>query len=251
MQVITSNPVSRSDRIAVVRSGLTAALLLLAGLMAGWLCFGTPLLTALQPQGRPSALQVATGVLGWAFAIVVPAGFLLFGMARAVTTVEAASALRPRALSPGLKRALGPEHLAATDLRIPGGRRVHELILGPFGLVVLGDVPPASVSRHRGDRWEIRDGRGRWIPIEGPLDRASRDAERVRGWLTSDDRDFLVRVYAAVVTADPTITRTATCAVVAPGALAAWLASLPAQRGLTPSRRGRLGELIQEVAGKG
>ena len=34
------------------------------------------------------------------------------------------------------------------------------------------------------------------------MDRAARDAERVRGWLGTYDRDFLVRVYAAIVTDD-------------------------------------------------
>lgn len=251
MQVIASNATSRSDRLAVARSALSAGLLLLAGVMTGWLCLGTPLLSELQPSGRPSAMQVAAGVFGWAFAIVVPAGFLLFGLARAVATLDAASALRPRAVAPRLAKSLGSDHLAVTDLHIPGGRRIHELILGPFGIVVLGDLPPASVSRHSGDRWEIRDRRGRWIPIEGPLVRASRDAERVRGWLTADDRDFLVRVYAAVVTRDPSVARTPTCAVVAPDALATWLAGLPAQRGLTPSRLGRLGDLIRSFAGGG
>ena len=53
-----------------------------------------------------------------------------------------------------------------------------------------------------GRRWELRDDRGRWVPIEAPVDRASRDAERVRGWLGGEDRDFVVRVYAAIVTDD-------------------------------------------------
>ena len=94
----------------------------------------------------------------------------------------------------------------------------------------------------------MRGSRGRWIPIEAPLDRAARDAERVRGWLATDDRDFLVRVYAAVVTDDERVERTPTCAVVRPGDLAAWLEALPGQRGLTPDRRERLVELIRSVA---
>src|SRR4029079_13785356 len=113
---------------------------------------------------------------------------------------EAVLAARPTAVTPRLAKALGSDPLAATDLMLPGGRRIHELVLGPFGIVVLGDVPPPGVSRHVGSRWEIRGARGRWIPIEAPLDRASRDAERVRGWLSTHDRDFLVRVYAAIVT---------------------------------------------------
>ena len=149
--------------------------------------------------------------------------------------------MRPRTITPRLARSLGPSHLAATDLELPGGRRIHEMVLGPFGIVVLGDVPPPSLSRHVGTTWEIRGERGRWIPIEAPLNRAARDAERVRGWLTTDDRDFLVRVYAAIVTDDQRVERTDACAVVAPGELAAWLGGLPAQRGLTDDRRAQSG----------
>ena len=135
-----------------------------------------------------------------------------------------------------------------TGLVIPGGRRLHEMILGPFGILVFAVVPPPSITRHVGGRWEIRDDRGRWIPIEAPLDRATRDAERVRGWLASDDRDFLVRVYAAIITDDKTVDRSPACAVVA--ARASWRRGswrCP-QRGLNEERRARLAETIEDVA---
>ena len=251
MQVIVADaPRSRSERLAIVRSGATAVLLLLAGVLLGWLCLGTPLISSFIPEGRPSALQTALGVMAWGFAILVPAGFLLIGVARVASTIDAAGALRPTAVTPTLARALGPDHLAATDLLLPGGRRIHELVLGPFGIVVLGDVPPPNVSRHVGSRWEIRGARGRWVPIEAPLDRASRDAERVRGWLATHDRDFLVRVYAAVVTDDPRVERTPTCAVVRPADLAGWLEALPTQRGLSGERRESLVALIRSVAAR-
>ena len=249
MQVIAADaPTSRADRIAVYRTAATAVLLLVAGAMLGWLCLGTPLINSFIPDGRPSPLQFIVGALAWGVAILVPAGFVIIGFARMAAAVEAAAALNPRTVTPTLAKALGPDHLAATDLVLPGGRRIHELVLGPFGIVVLGDVPPPSMSRHVGSRWEVRGNRGRWIPIEAPLDRASRDAERVRGWLSTDDRDFLVRVYAAVVTEDERVERTPSCAVVKPGELGAWLEALPVQRGLTPSRRERLVELIRSVA---
>jgi hypothetical protein len=249
MQVIVADaPRSRSNRLAIARSAMTAVLLLLAGALLAWLCLGTPLINSFIPDGRPSTLQTAMGVMAWGFAILVPAGFLVFGIARVAATIDAAADLRSTAVTPSLARALGPEHLAATDLMLPGGRRIHELVLGPFGIVVLGDVPPPGVSRHVGSRWEIRGARGRWIPIEAPLDRASRDAERVRGWLSTHDRDFLVRVYAAIVTDDPRVERTPTCAVVAPADLAGWLEALPAQRGLSGERRESRVALIRSVA---
>ena len=252
MQVIAAAPpVTISARLAVARSAVVAALLVVAGASLAWLFVATPIVNLLMPAGQTSTTQAAVDILAWVVAIIVPAGLLLIGVARIAETVEAAAALKPRALTPALRAALGPDQLAATDLRLPGGRRVHELVLGPFGIVVFGEVPPMSFSRAVGGRWEIRDERNRWIPVEGPTDRTGRDAERIRSWLSSDDRDFLVRVYAAVVSEDPRVARTPTCAVVAPTDLAAWLAGLPAQRGLSAERRARLGDMVREAASRG
>jgi len=248
MQVIAAHRSSARDRLSIVRSAATALLLLAAGAMLAWLCLGTSLMAGFIPTGRPSGAQMAVGVAAWGFTILVPAAFVLIGFARIAATIDQAVALRPRAITPKLAKSLGQDHLAATDLVLPGGRRIHELVLGPYGIVVLGDVPPPSMSRFVGSRWEMRDNRGRWIPIEGPLDRAARDAERVKSWLASDDRDFLVRVYAAIVSDDRRIERTPACAVVPPAELGRWLEALPVQRGLTADRRERLVELIRSVA---
>ena len=205
MQVIAVNSsASVADRVAVARSLAVAVLLLVVGVALGWLCLGTPIVSRFIPYGRPSPAEIAGGILVWGFAIVVPAAFLILGVVRFAAVLDALSGSRPRRVTPHLAQALGADHLAATDLVLPGGRRLHEMVLGPFGIAVLGDVPPPSVTRHVGARWEVRDNRGRWIPIENPVQRASRDAERVRSWLTSEDRDFLVRVYAVIVTDDPT-----------------------------------------------
>jgi hypothetical protein len=249
MQVITAGPsIIRAHRRDVARSAVSAVLLLAVGVLLAWLCFGTPLVSRFTPEGRPTAVATAIGVFAWGFAIVVPVGFLIVGVARLVATFEAASALRPPPLARSLARRLGPEYVVATDLLVPGGRRIHELVLGPFGMVVLGSVPPRAVSRRAGNLWEIRDQRGRWVPVESPQERTSRDMERVRGWLAAHDRDFVVRLYAAIVTDDDRLERTPTCAVVAPRDLADWLAALPPQRGLTPVRREDLVELLESVA---
>jgi hypothetical protein len=248
MQVIASSaPATRGNRVALARLGLVAVLLLVTGTMLAWVFLTTPLLQALVPTSRPTAVQTAVGIAAFGFAIVVPAGFVILGIAHLAGAVEGLQAIRPRTSTPRLARSLGPEHLAATNLLLPSGRRIHELVLGPFGVVVLGDVPPPSVSRHLDGRWEIRGHRGQWVPMEAPLDRAERDAERVRGWLAADDRDFVVKVYAAVVTDDPRVTRTPQCAVVRTGELAQWLAGLPPQRGITEERLERLVELIRGV----
>lgn len=249
MQVIAAGPsVVRAHRREVARAALSAVLLLTAGVLLAWLCFGTPLVSRFTPEGRPTAVATAVGIFAWGFAIVVPAGFLIVGVARLAATFEAASALRPPPLARSLGKRLGPDYVVATDLLVPGGRRIHELILGPFGMVVLGSVPPRAVSRHVGNLWEVRDRRGRWLPIESPQDRTSRDMERVRGWLASRDRDFVVRLYAVIVTDDARVERTPTCAVIPPHHLVDWLAALPPQRSLTEVRREDLVELLKSVA---
>ena len=248
MQVIAAAaPTSRIGRTAVLRGTVSAILMIVVGALFVWIFVATPIITSFTPSGRATAVQMAMGILAWGFAVVVPAGFLIIGVARIFTVVEHAAA-RPRTLAQRLADRLDGDHVAVTDLPLPGGYRIRELILGPFGIVVLGDVPPPSVSRVVNGRWELRGAQGRWIPIEAPLDRAARDAERVRGWLSSDDRDFLVKVYAAAVTDDARVERTSGCAVVPQDALAGWLEALPAQRGLTQDRRERLVEMLRSAA---
>ena len=249
MQILAGDShVTRADRFAIVRSAFTAVLLLVVGLLIGWLCLATPLVTSFVPQGRPSVAETATGAIAWGFAIVVPAAFLIIGVARMAAIIDTTLQMRPRVSTSGLAKALGPEYVAATGIFVPGGRRVHELVLGPFGILVLAVVPPPNITRHVGTRWELRDDRGRWVPIEAPVDRASRDAERVRGWLGGEDRDFVVRVYAAIVTDDKSIERTPACAVVPPRELATWIQAMPVQRGLNAERREWLAETVAAAA---
>jgi hypothetical protein len=100
--------------------------------------------------------------------------------------------------------------------------------------------------RHQGGSWEVRAPNGRWTHFENPLERTARDAERVRRWVASAERDFVVKVYAAVITDDPTVARTAGCAVVSPNEIPAWLASLPPARAMSEDRRA---DLVEEIRG--
>lgn len=248
MQVLDAVPTNRlSDRIRIARSALTGTLLVAAGAAMGWLAIATPVVASFVPQGYPSAAQTAVGALAWGFAIVFPASFLLLGLARFAAILDALDAMRPSRLTQLVAATASPDTVAAMNVVLPGGRRVNELLVGPFGIVVLGDLPPASISRQVGIRWELKDERGRWIPIEHPVDRVGRDAERVKGWLSSMDRDFTVRVYAVVVASDTRAERTPTCAVVSPAELAGWMSALPVQRGLTPERREHIVGLIREL----
>lgn len=248
MQILAANPVTFSERISVARSAVVGAGLVALALLAAWVVLGTDLMAQLVPSGRPSEVESLAATLVWGLAIAVPGLLGIAGLAKLLGSLESFRGLHPGTITPQLARLLGQDHLAATGFFLPEGRRVHELIVGPFGVVVLGDVPPPDRSRIVGDRWEVSLERGRWVAVEPPIERAVRDAERVRAWLRSADADVDVRVYAAVVSTDRRLARTPTCAVLAPRELRAWIAALPVQRGLAGDRLARLAELVREAA---
>jgi hypothetical protein len=80
---------------------------------------------------------------------------------------------------------------------------------------------------------------------EDPRDLVARDADRVRRWLLTHDVDFVVRIYAALVTSDASLARTTACAVVSREQAPAWIASLPRQRSLSPERCARIVRLLR------
>jgi len=245
MQVISPPAPSRVSRGSIVLGTLVGAVLLVGGLAIGWLAFGTPFMSHFTPAGRPGPTQFVTGMLAWSFGLIAPAAFTIAGLARIVIVLDSVASARPKPTPVSrLARDLGEEYAVASRLRLPDGRVIPELVLGPFGAAVLEEVPPAGATRRHGEAWEVRTKRG-WMPLENPLEKASRDAERIRSWFTNDDRDFIVKVYAAVIDPGRSIGRTASCAVITPDQITAWLLSLPAQRSLTPSRRENLTELLR------
>lgn len=250
MQVITPTSTRRvGDRRSRFVGAVIGLVLLVGGLAIGWLTFGTPFLSRFSPVGRPDTSQQVAGVLAWTFALIAPATFVVFGLAKIATIIDAGRSAR-RAKTPVARLAgsLGDEYVVASRLRLPDGRLVPELVVGPFGAAVIRELPPAGAARRRGTAWEVRTTDGSWAPLENPLDRASRDAESVRRWLAQHDQDFLVKVFAAVVAPDESLSRTPTCAVVTQAQIAAWLGSLPPQRSLTPARLERLLERIRTAA---
>jgi hypothetical protein len=195
------------------------------------------------PTGRLSTYELIIGAMAWTFALTAPAGFGLLGLARLATAYDRWRARRPR-VTPAvrLRRAIGDDHVVATGVRLPDGSRVlPELVLGPFGAAVVEELPPIGAVMSRGVRsWEVRVGNGFIRTIENPLDRAAHDAERVRDWLSPDDGDHVVKVYAAVVGTDPNVQRSPSVAVLAPGQVAEWLTSLPQQKTLDKGRHERI-----------
>lgn len=239
---------SRPPIVPLVGGTLVGGTLVVGGLLLAYIALATPVLGSLLPGGRPDAARMAVGMLVWAIALVAPAAFLLAGANRLARTLSAVRRHVPHRSGP--LRALHdlPEGMVWLDgLILPDGRPVSNLVVGPFGAAVVRELPPAAVTRVREGRWEARGSRG-WIALEDPLERAARDAERVRRWMGHDDADFVVKVYAAVVGPEPTIARTAGCAVLAPEQLTGWLGALPPQRSLTESRRAQMIELARSAA---
>ena len=238
MQVITATagPVRRPVG-AIVSGTLVGAILVAGGLSLAYLAFATPLLGMLLPSGRTGPGQMVTGMIVMALALVAPLTFVAVGTSRLARLV---ASLRPRDHErPWVERLadrLPADVVGASDVPVQEGRNVPGLLIGSFGVIVLREAPSPSMTRVSGTAWEARTRAG-WIPIENPIERAARDAERVRHWLSNDDRDFLVKTYATVI-ARPgqDLARTASCAVVTADELPGFIASLPPQRSLTGSR---------------
>ena len=240
-------PSQRTTLVPMLSGTLFGTLSIVSGLALAYVAFATPFLGLAIPSGRPDAFQTVFGIAIWAVALVAPADFVLAGANRLARNLATARGRAPRRST--TLRALDNlpgELTVASGLILSDGRGVAELVIGPFGAAVVRELPPSQVTRVQGDNWQVRGSRG-WISIDNPLERATRDAERVRRWLTEDD-DFLVKVYSAVVGPDPTVARTPGCAVLTPDQLGAWISALPTQRSLTPGRHSRVLDLVRAAA---
>lgn len=242
MQVLASNRIraGQPTRIGVVTALIVGTTLVGVSLALLYLVFGENFVDRFMPTGRPTTYQLVAGALAWTFALTAPAGFGLVGVARLITAYDRWRARRPR-VTPAvrLRRAIGDDHIVATGVRLPDGSRVvPELVVGPFGVAIVEELPPAGAVMSRGVRsWEVRVGNGQIRTIPNPLALAAHDAERVRSWLSPDDSDHVLKVYAAVVGADPRVERTSSVALIAPTQIVEWLSTLPAQKSLDMTRR--------------
>ncbi|MBA3875915.1 MAG: hypothetical protein C0498_03095 [Anaerolinea sp.] len=250
MQVIASErPVAGpSSRVDVARALVVGATLIAGATLLAYLIFATEFLSRFTPSGRASFPQLLAGALAWTFALTAPAGFGLVGLVRVGSAVGRMSTRRRRPTPVvSIAHAIADDHAVITRVRLPDGSRViPELVIGPFGAAVIEELPPIGAVVSRGPRsWEVRLTDGRVQLMDHPLERATRDAERVRVWFASDDSDHVVKVYAAVVGTDPAVVRTPSCAYIAPDQVGAWLASLPPQRSLDADRRDRVIRLVR------
>src|SRR5258708_18924493 len=200
-------------RIGVVTSLVVGAALVAASAVLLSLVFGDHFVDRFMPRGRATTYELVAGAIAWTFALTAPAGFGLVGIARLVTGLDRYRARRPR-ITPAvrLRRAIGDDHVVATGVRLPmDDRIVPELVIGPFGAAVIEELPPAGAVLSRGIRsWEVRVGNGYIRTIATPLARATHDADIVRSWLSPEDADHVLKVYAAVVGTDKRVDRTPT-----------------------------------------
>jgi len=249
MQVIQPSHLMRPARGPLVLGAVVGTVLLVGGIGLAWVTFATPLVRGLTPSVvRPAPDQMAIGALVWAVSLVAPPCFAIVGALR-LGRVAAVVLHKPRAGAVAKSMASLPnDYVIAPSVTLPEGRRIRNLVLGPFGLALLSEPPPSRFTRRHGSAWEVRRADGRWVPLENPFERASRDAERVRRWIAAEEQDFVVKVHAALVTSDPSHSRTPTCAVIVPEQIAAWLASLPPQRSLHDSRREDVAERLRAIA---
>jgi hypothetical protein len=242
MQVIASNrtSVGRPSRIALYTALVVGVTLVAASAFLLYLVFGANFIARFMPRAHPTTFELVSGALAWTFALTAPAGFGLVGIARLATAYDRWSARKPR-VTPAvrLRRAIGDDHVVATGVRLPDGSRVlPELVIGPFGAAIIEELPPAGAVLSRGIRsWEVRVGSGQIRTIENPLALAAHDADRVRSWLSPDDSDRVIKVYAAVVGSDPKVDRTPAVALINQTQVAEWLQSLPPQKSLDAARR--------------
>jgi hypothetical protein len=245
MQVIASSRTraGQPSRVGVATALLIGTALVGTSLALLYLVFGENFVDRFMPSGRPTTYELVAGALAWTFALTAPAGFGLVGAARLVTAYDRWRARRPR-VTPAvrLRRAIGDDHVVATGVRLPDGSRIlPELVVGPFGAAIIEELPPTGAVMSRGVRsWEVRVGNGQIRTIENPLVLAAHDAERVRAWLTPDDADHVIKVYAAVVGTDPRVERSPSVAIINPTQVAEWLGSLPPQKSLDAGRQDKI-----------
>ena len=229
---------------------LAGACLVAAGLSLAFLVISTPLVAQLVPASRSASSVLSSAVLVWVLAVAAGAALLVAGTNR--LAIEVASVRERRASRSAVTRAMGvlsDEIVVAAGIVPPDGRPIPELVVGPFGVAIVHELEGRDRLRQVGQGWEIRTRDG-WVPSEGPLDAVARDAERVRHWLANGDLDHVVRVYAALVTADTSIPRSSLCAVINEDQIPAWLAALPRQRSFNAARRSHLRSRVR-AAGPG
>ena len=233
MQLTLAAQAPRRPIGSILGETLVGTSLVLLGVWLLCLALTTRVVAALASAATPGDGSQVMGFLAWAAMLAAPVGLVLLGtdrLARMLATVRSGLWRRRR---PDPLAGLPGDVMVIKGVRLDDGRPAPTLLVGGFGVAVVRGLPAATRAERRSEA--AADERGL-----DPRDAVTRDAERLRRWLSQREVDFVVRVYAAVVSTDETLTRSASCAVVTTEQLPAWIASLPRQRSLTVDRRSRL-----------
>jgi hypothetical protein len=246
MQVIEAKPLGRqgTSRLALVFTIVGAVVLLGAGVAVGWVAVTSSFVTDVSQLGRDRVARPIIGTITFALAFLVPGFMVIFGVSRLVDAIDRGGGRKRRPVA-ALAGRLTDEYVVAQAVRLPDGPMLPEVVVGPHGMVVVESLPPARVMRTHGRTWEVRLTNGKWMAIENPLDRAARDAERLRHWVANQDESFSPRVYAAVVADGHELARTPEVAVVEREQLPTYLTGLPAARQMTPDRRMAIVDMLR------
>ena len=189
-----------------------------------YLALATPIVSRLVLSGRIASSGSAVSLLAAALIATIPVSLATAGMVRLLDAFRIALQPQPDVVRrvagrPGPARAFAPPAYPER----PVARRAAVELLGD---VAFRHTPGDRSVRRRGDRWEV-DVQGDWTPLELPARKprlvSIADAARVR----SLDRDFVVKVYAAVVPGSETPDRVPACFILRPDQILPYLAGLP------------------------
>jgi len=245
--IAAASPRPRARTPSLARAFVGGALLVAAGLGVVLLIVVSGVMQSVGQIGDSRITQQVFGTATWGLAFLIPGLFIVLGLARIVRAVEARP--RPRRDRPAASQRgrISDDFLVAQGVRLPDGRTIPEVVIGPHGLTVVEEVPPRHASRQASHHWEVRDRAGRWTAVEHPLDRAARDVERLRRWLGNSMEDYTPRFTAVCVSDDDRVGRSSEVAVIRREQLAEFLGAQPPLRQMTTDRREVIAGLLRDV----
>lgn len=245
--IVAASPRPRARTPSLARAVAGGVLLVIIGLGVVGLIVATGVMQSVGQVGDSRITQQLFGTATWGLAFLIPGLFIVLGLARIVRAVEARP--RPKRDRPAASQRgrISDEFMVAQAVRLPDGRTIPEVVVGPHGLTVVEEVPPRHASRQGSHHWEVRDRSGRWNAVEHPLDRASRDVERLRRWLGSQMEDYTPRFTAVCIADDDRVARNTDVAVIRRNQLADFLDAQPPLRQMTLDRRDRIAGLLREL----
>ena len=245
--IVSAAPRPRPRASSLARAVVGGLLLVAFGLFVVGLIVASGVMQSVGQVGDSRITQQLFGTASWGLAFLIPGLFIVLGLARIVRAAEARPRARRDRPAASQRGRISDDYLVAQGVRLPDGRSIPEVVVGPHGLTVVEEVPPRHASREASHHWEVRDRTGRWTAVEHPLDRAARDVERLRRWLGSYMEDYTPRFTTVCIDDDGRIRRSSEVAVIRRDQLAEFLGAQPPLRQMTTDRRQRIAGLLRDL----